>query len=46
MRSSQDPLHVPAQSGDGILGFHYSSEDDSEYMTIRRATEPIAVPVR
>ncbi|HUR79388.1 MAG TPA: hypothetical protein VM733_01385 [Thermoanaerobaculia bacterium] len=45
MRSSQDPLHVPAQSGDGTLGFHYLDENDSEYMTIRRAMEPIAVPV-
>jgi len=46
MRSSSDPLHVPGQSGDGILGFHYSAEDDSEYMTMRRATEPLATPVR
>jgi hypothetical protein len=45
MRSSQDPLHVPAQSGDGTLGFHYISEHDSEYMSIRQALEPIAVPV-
>lgn len=46
LRSSQDPLHVPAQSGDGIVGFHYTSETDSEYMTIRRALEPLATPSR
>lgn len=46
MRSSEDLLHVPAQSGDGIIGFHYLSEADSEYMTIRRAMEPLATPIR
>ena len=46
MRSLIDPLHVPAQSADGIIGFHYSDESDSEYMTIRRAMEPITVPVK
>jgi len=46
MRSSEDPAHVPAESGDGILGFHYSADTDSEYMTIRRALEPLATPVK
>lgn len=46
MRSSQDPLHVSTDSGDGIIGFHYSSDTDSEYMTIRRATQPLATPHR
>jgi hypothetical protein len=32
------------QNGDGVVGFHYSSDDDSEYMTIRRNTEPVPLP--
>ncbi len=46
MRSSQDPLYVAAQNADGIVGFHYSSDSDSEYMTIRTAMEPLATPIR
>jgi hypothetical protein len=46
MHSSQDPAFVPGQVADGIVGFHYAAEDDSEYMTMRRALEPLATPVR
>ena len=30
--------------GDGIVGFHWVSDDDSEYMTIRKAPEPLPAP--
>ena len=46
MRSSQDPLFVATQRADGTVGFHYVSEDDSEYMTMRRALEPLTTPIR
>jgi hypothetical protein len=46
MHSSQDPAYIPGQVADGIVGFHYASDDDSEYMTIRRAIEPLATPVK
>ena len=46
MRGHEDPLYDARQAGDGIVGFHYSSDDDSEYMTIRRAWEPLATPAR
>lgn len=28
---------------DGVVGFHYLSDTDSEYMTIRHRTEPVPV---
>jgi len=46
MHANQDPAYVPGQVADGIVGFHYAAEDDSEYMTMRRALEPLATPVR
>ena len=46
MHSSNDPAYVPGQVADGIVGFHYAAEDDSEYMTMRRALEPLSTPVR
>jgi len=46
MRSHMDPLFDARQTADGIIGFHYSSDDDSEYMTIRRKPEPLATPAR
>lgn len=46
MRSSQDPLFVAAQKTNGIIGFHYTSEDDSEYMAMRRLMEPLPTPIR
>lgn len=32
------------EAGDGITGFHWLSDSDSEYMTIRRRTEPLPAP--
>lgn len=46
MRSKDDPLFVKEQYADGIVGFHYSSDNDSEYMTIRTAMEPLDIPIR
>ena len=46
MRSANDPLFAVAQYADGIVGFHYSSDADSEYMTIRTALEPLSTPIR
>lgn len=46
MRSHADPLYDGMQAGDGVVGFHYSSDTDSEYMTIRTAWEPLATPAR
>jgi len=45
MHSLRDPLFRPAENGDGEVGFHYSSDVDSEYMTFRKAWEPLATPL-
>lgn len=44
MRSSQSPAFVRKERADGIVGFHWNGDFDSEYMTIRTATEPILTP--
>lgn len=46
MRSNEDPMFSKLDKGDGIVGFHWSSDSDSEYMTIRRAIEPLLTPRR
>lgn len=33
-----------SQNGDDVVGFHYSADDDSEYMKIRRNSEPVPLP--
>jgi hypothetical protein len=30
--------------GDGTVGFHWASDQDREYITIRRRTEPLPAP--
>jgi len=34
-----------ADSADNVVGFHYTTETDSEYMTIRWQSEPLPVPL-
>lgn len=46
MKSNTAPSFNPREAADGIVGFHYSSDLDSEYMTIRRAWEPLAIPAK
>ena len=46
MIAPDHPSFDLTQKGDGKVGFHYNSDTDSEYMTIRRQMEPFPTPVR
>lgn len=46
MMAPGHPSFDLTQKGDGKVGFHYNSDSDSEYMTIRRQMEPFPTPVR
>lgn len=46
MMAPGHPSFSILQKGDGKVGFHYNSDTDSEYMTIRSQMEPFTTPVR
>jgi hypothetical protein len=46
MMAHDHPSFSIPQKGDGKVGFHYNSDSDSEYMTIRRQMEPFPTPMR